>query len=37
MNDIPKVVFSRTLQAADWPESRIARGDTAQEIARLKA
>jgi dihydrofolate reductase len=36
MNDIPKVVFSRTLQAADWPESRIASGDTAQEIARLK-
>ncbi len=37
MNDIPKVVFSRTLQSAEWPESRIARGDTADEIARLKA
>jgi len=37
MNDIPKVVFSKTLQSADWPEARIARGDTAQEIARLKA
>ncbi len=37
MNDIPKVVFSRTLQSADWPESRIASGDTAEEIARLKA
>ena len=37
MNDIPKVVFSRTLRSADWPESRIASGDTAQEIARLKA
>jgi dihydrofolate reductase len=37
MNDIPKVVFSRTLQTADWPESRIASGDTAEEIARLKA
>ena len=37
MNDIPKVVFSKTLQSADWPESRIARGDTAEEIARLKA
>jgi dihydrofolate reductase len=37
MNDIPKVVFSKTLQTADWPESRIARGDTAEEIARLKA
>jgi dihydrofolate reductase len=37
MNDIPKVVFSRTLRSADWPESRIASGDTAEEIARLKA
>ncbi len=37
MNDIPKVVFSKTLPSADWPESRIARGDTAEEIAKLKA
>ena len=37
MNNIPKVVFSRTLKSADWPESRIASGDTAEEIARLKA
>lgn len=37
MNDTPKVVFSRTLTAARWPESRIARGDLADEIARLKA
>ncbi|MGO8875480.1 MAG: dihydrofolate reductase family protein [Acidimicrobiales bacterium] len=37
MNDVPKVVFFQTLQSADWAESRIARGDTAEEIARLKA
>ena len=37
MNDIPKVVFSRTLRGASWRETRIASGDTAQEIARLKA
>src|ERR1035441_9781862 len=37
MNDIPKVVFSRTLRSASWTESRIASGDTAEEIARLKA
>jgi dihydrofolate reductase len=37
MNDIPKVVFSRTLRSAGWPESRIASGDTVAEIARLKA
>src|ERR1051325_2766203 len=38
MNTIPKVVFSHTLTSAnDWPETRIASGDTAQEIAKLKA
>lgn len=37
MNRIPKVVFSRTLERADWPESRIARGDLREEIAQLKA
>jgi dihydrofolate reductase len=37
MNDIPKVVFSRTLREAPWPETTIAAGDTAAEIARLKA
>jgi len=36
MNEIPKVVFSKTLQHADWHETRIARGDLAEEIARLK-
>jgi dihydrofolate reductase len=36
MNEIPKVVFSASLQSANWPETRIARGDTAEEIARLK-
>ena len=33
MNDIPKVVFSKTLDRADWPDSQIARGDIADEIA----
>jgi dihydrofolate reductase len=36
MNEIPKVVFSKGLERADWPESRIARGDLAEEIATLK-
>jgi dihydrofolate reductase len=36
MNDRPKVVFSKTLQTADWPEARIASGDTVEEIMRLK-
>src|SRR5947208_12970313 len=36
MNEIPKVVFSKTLQRAEWPETRIARGDLSEEIGRLK-
>jgi len=36
MNDIPKVVFSKTLTKADWPQSTIASGDLADEISALK-
>jgi dihydrofolate reductase len=36
MNNIPKVVFSRTLPSADWPHSRIARGHLAEEIDTLR-
>jgi dihydrofolate reductase len=36
MNDLPKVVFSRTLTKADWPTSTIAAGDIAEEINALK-
>lgn len=36
MNDIPKVVFSSTIERADWPESRIAGGPLAEEIATLR-
>jgi dihydrofolate reductase len=36
MNEIPKVVFSKTLTRADWPESTIAGGDLAEDIDRLK-
>jgi dihydrofolate reductase len=36
MNEIPKVVFSRTLERAEWADSRIARGDLAEEITTLK-
>jgi len=37
MNGRPKVVFSKTLPAAGWAGSRIARGDLADEVAALKA
>jgi dihydrofolate reductase len=30
-----KVVFSKTLKSADWPKSRIVRGDLGEEVARL--
>jgi RibD C-terminal domain len=36
MNEIPKVVFSKTLKDADWDETHIASGDLAEEIAELK-
>jgi len=38
MNDIPKVVFSKTLSdgEATWPTTRVARGDLATEIAAIK-
>jgi hypothetical protein len=39
MNNIPKVVFSRTLSdsEATWPVTRVARGDLATEIAAIKS
>ena len=36
MNDLPKVVFSKTLTKADWPQSTIASGDLADEINALR-
>jgi dihydrofolate reductase len=36
LNNGSKVVFSRSLTEAKWPGTRIASGDTSEEIARLK-
>lgn len=36
MNRLPKVVCSRTLDAADWNNTTLVKGDAAGEIARLK-
>jgi dihydrofolate reductase len=36
MNEIPKVVFSKTLQDATWPKSSVAHGDLAEDIAALR-
>jgi dihydrofolate reductase len=36
MNELGKVVFSKTLEQADWNNSRVASGDLAEEISALK-
>lgn len=37
MNDIPKIVFSKTLRKAEWEETTIAGGSLNEEIERIKA
>jgi dihydrofolate reductase len=37
MNAIEKVVFSSTLQSAEWNNSRLVRGEPTHEVARLRA
>ena len=36
MNNLPKIVFSRTLSVVDWNNSRLVRNNIAREITRLK-
>ncbi len=36
MNSLPKIVFSSTLQGADWNNTRVVNGDIAEEALRLK-
>lgn len=36
MNDMPKVVFSSTLERVDWQNSRLATGNLKDEILNLK-
>jgi dihydrofolate reductase len=36
MNELPKIVFSRTLDKVEWKNSRLAEGDAAEEVAKLK-
>src|SRR5947209_8092244 len=36
LNPARKVVFSRTLKTADWANTTIAAGDTAEEIDKLR-
>ena len=36
MNTVPKYVFSRTLESADWNNTTLVKGDTSETVARLK-
>ncbi len=36
MNELPKIVFSRTLEKVEWQNSRLVKEHVAQEISRLK-
>lgn len=36
MNAVPKYVFSRTLEPADWANSTLVKGDAGKAVARLK-
>ena len=36
MNSLPKAVFSRTLQAVDWQNTKLLKGDVKKEVEELK-
>jgi dihydrofolate reductase len=36
MNDMPKIVFSRTLDNASWSNTKLVKGDLAAEMRKLK-
>ena len=36
MNELPKIVFSRTLEKVEWQNSRLVKDNIAAEVSRLK-
>jgi dihydrofolate reductase len=36
MNSLPKIVFSKTLDTAEWNNSRLVKEDVAEEVSQLK-
>jgi dihydrofolate reductase len=36
MNDMPKIVFSRTLNKVSWNNTRLVKGDLTAEVRKLK-
>jgi dihydrofolate reductase len=37
MNELPKIVFSRSLDAVEWSNTRLVKGDAVQEITQLRS
>lgn len=37
MNNLPKVVFSRTLDKASWSNTKVVKGDIAAEVRKMKS
>lgn len=37
MNNLPKIVFSKTLQQADWNNSRLVRNNIQEEVSKLRS
>lgn len=37
MNELPKIVFSRTMKRAEWNNTRVVRGDLAAEVRSMKS
>jgi dihydrofolate reductase len=37
MNDLPKLVFSKTLKETNWKNTRLVKGDLGREVRKLKA
>ena len=37
MNNLPKIVFSRTLKSPEWNNSRVVSENIAEAVAKLKA
>jgi dihydrofolate reductase len=36
LNELPKIVFSRTLEKVEWKNSRLFKDNVAEEVARMK-
>jgi hypothetical protein len=36
MNNLPKIVFSKTLEKAEWKNSRLVKENSAEEISKMK-